>query len=46
MDHPWFTEVMSEGNEQGKEKLHNALDNFKKFNSGNRIKQAALGFMI
>jgi hypothetical protein len=32
--------------DKAKEKLHEALDNFMKFNSGNKIKQAALGFMI
>jgi hypothetical protein len=31
---------------KGKEKIHAALDNFRKFNSGNKVKQAALGFMI
>jgi calcium-dependent protein kinase len=44
--HPWFNEVMSQDAVKGKEKIHAALDNFRKFNSGNRVKQAALGFMI
>lgn len=46
LDHPWFKEVLQENAEGGHEKLHAALDNFRKFNSGNRVKQAALGFMI
>ena len=46
LEHPWFNEAMNEDNDMGREKLHAALDNFKKFNSGNRVKQAALGFMI
>lgn len=37
---------MSQGSVKGREKLHAALDNFRKFNSGNKVKQAALGFMI
>jgi len=35
-----------EGDHKSKEKLHSALDNFRKFSSGNKVKQAALGFMI
>lgn len=47
MHHPWFTEAMGPNvTDKAKEKLHEALDNFMKFNSGNKIKQAALGFMI
>lgn len=47
LNHPWFAEAMADGGMgRSKEKIHAALDNFRKFNSGNRIKQAALGFMI
>lgn len=47
LNHPWFQEAMGPGaTETSKEKIHAALDNFKRFNSGNSIKQAALGFMI
>ena len=44
--HPWFQNALQEDDPKNKEKLHSALDNFRKFNSGNKIKQAALGFMI
>lgn len=37
---------MTDNDPKKKEKLHSALDNFRKFNSGNKLKQAALGFMI
>ena len=46
LDHPWFVECIEEDSGKAKEKLHAALDNFRKFNSGNKLKQAALGFMI
>lgn len=47
LNHPWFQEAMgSHAVEASKERIHAALDNFKRFNSGNTIKQAALGFMI
>lgn len=46
LQHPWFLQSLNESNPKNKEKLHSALDNFRKFNSGNKIKQAALGFMI
>ena len=46
LNHEWFREVMSHDTTAGKEKIHAALDNFRKFNSGNKVKQAALGFMI
>jgi superoxide dismutase len=46
INHPWFEEALKEGKGKAKEKLHAALDNFRKFNSGNKLKQAALGFMI
>jgi len=46
LTHRWFQSTLTEDNPKSKEKLHSALDNFRKFNSGNKIKQAALGFMI
>jgi serine/threonine protein kinase len=46
LSHPWFAQALKENDPKNKEKLHSALDNFRKFNSGNKIKQAALGFMI
>ena len=47
LNHPWFVEVMNDdGMGQSNQKIHAALDNFRKFNSGNKVKQAALGFMI
>jgi serine/threonine protein kinase len=46
LNHEWFKEVMGQDPSKGKEKIHAALDNFRKFNSGNKVKQAALGFMI
>ena len=46
LGHPWFQSALQENDPKNKEKLHSALDNFRKFNSGNKIKQAALGFMI
>jgi len=46
LNHPWFQQTMGQGSVKGREKIHAALDNFRKFNSGNKIKQAALGFMI
>ena len=47
LNHPWFAESMQDGGMgRAGEKIHAALDNFRKFNSGNRVKQAALGFMI
>ena len=47
LNHPWFNAVLIEDNEgKRKERIHAALDNFRKFNSGNKVKQAALGFMI
>ena len=37
--HPWFKEALSDDNSgKAKEKIHAALDNFRKFNSGNKIK--------
>ena len=44
--HPWFLECLETNIPQSKQKIHAALDNFRKFNSANKIKQAALGFMI
>ena len=47
LNHQWFAESMMEGGDgRAREKIHAALDNFRKFNSGNKVKQAALGFMI
>lgn len=46
LNHPWFHEASNEDSKQANEKLHAALDNFRKFSSGNKLKQAALGFMI
>jgi len=45
LSHPWFDESVQEG-AKANEKIHAALDNFRKFSSGNKLKQAALGFMI
>ena len=39
LNHPWFKEALSEEQgARGREKIHAALDNFRKFNSGNKIK--------
>jgi calcium-dependent protein kinase len=46
LNHPWIHKASTASDPQTQEKLHSALDNFRKFNSGNKIKQAALGFMI
>ena len=46
LHHPWFEHALKEGAHKTHEKLHAALDNFRKFSSGNKLKQAALGFMI
>ena len=37
LEHPWF-QHMQQGSTKGREKIHAALDNFRKFNSGNKIK--------
>lgn len=37
LEHPWF-HTMAQGSSKGREKIHAALDNFRKFNSGNKIK--------
>jgi calcium-dependent protein kinase len=46
LTHAWFSSALKADDPKNKEKLHSALDNFRKFNSGNKVKQAALGFMI
>ena len=46
VNHQWFAEALENNQARAKEKIHAALDNFRKFNSGNKVKQAALGFMI
>ena len=44
--HRWISESLGSNAVKAKEKVHAALDNFRKFNSGNKLKQAAMGFMI
>ena len=46
LNHKWISESIGVNQQAAKAKIHMALDNFKKFNSGNRLKQAALGMMI
>jgi serine/threonine protein kinase len=46
LNHKWIYDSIGPNQAQAKTKVHSALDNFKKFNSGNKLKQAALGFMI
>lgn len=46
LNHRWITEFSATSNTKAKQKIHTALDNFRKFNSGNKLKQAAMGFMI
>lgn len=37
LNHPWFREALQSSG-KNKEKIHAALDNFRKFNSGNKVK--------
>ena len=46
LSHEWIIDSIGANHVKAKAKIHAALDNFRKFNSGNKIKQAALGFMI
>ena len=46
INHKWFEESEAMTYGKSKQAVQAALDNFKRFNSGNKVKQAALGFMI
>ena len=46
INHPWFAESETNNVGSSTQAVQAALENFKRFNSGNQVKQAALGFMI